>query len=130
MRHFFPAVGTTVRIRLLAAALLAVASPAVRGQAAEAPARNVLLLQSYQQGPAWVQNINDGVLSVFAQSRDFRFNYRFEYMNILDADPSGYPEVYRRRLARRRFGLKARARRPAACCWCTPTSRARRGCRT
>jgi len=85
--------------------LLAACSPALRAQAANPPARTVLLLQSYQQGPAWVQNITDGVLSVFAQSRDFRFNYRFEYMNILDADPPGYPEIYRRRLGRLHFDV-------------------------
>ncbi len=65
----------------------------------------MLLLHSYQQGPAWVQNITDGVLSVLGQSRLFRFNYRFEYMNILDADPSGYAEVYRRRLGGTRFDI-------------------------
>lgn len=85
--------------------VLAVLSPALEAQTAEAPARNVLLLQSYQQGPAWVQNITDGALSVFAQSRDFRFNCRFEYMNILDAAPSGYAEVYRRRLGASRFDI-------------------------
>ena len=53
----------------------------------------------------WVQNISDGVLSVFAQSRDFRFNYRFKYMNILDADPLGYAEVFRRRLGAMRFDI-------------------------
>ena len=79
--------------------------PVPLGQATETPARSVLLLHSYQQGPAWVQNITDGVLSAFAQSRDFRFNYRFEYMNILDADPSGYAEVFRRRLGASRFDI-------------------------
>ncbi len=85
--------------------VLAVCGPALWAQTANAPARSVLLLHSYQQGPTWVQNITDGALSVFAQSRDFRFNYRFEYMNILDADPSGYPEIYRRRLGRLRFDV-------------------------
>ena len=94
-----------MRTRLLAAVVPAVASPALRAQASEPPARSVLLLQSYQQRPAWVQNLTDGVLSVFAQSRDFRFNDRFEYMNILDADPSGYPEIYRRRLGRLHFDV-------------------------
>ncbi|HSV93379.1 MAG TPA: PAS domain-containing protein, partial [Desulfobacterales bacterium] len=89
---------------VLAAVALAVGA-AAWGQAAEAPARSVLLLQSYQQGPAWVQNITDGALSVFARAKDFRFNYRFEYMNILDADPSGYAEVYRRRLGAMRFDV-------------------------
>ncbi len=90
---------------LLVAVLLAVGSPALWAQGASAPARSLLLVHSYQQGPAWVQNITDGVLSVFAQSRDFRFNYRFEYMNILDADPAGYPEIFRRRLGRSRFDV-------------------------
>jgi len=69
--------------------VLAACVPVLRAQAAVAPGRSVLLRHSYQQGPVWVQNITDGVLSVFAQSRDSRFNYRLEYMNILDADPSG-----------------------------------------
>jgi PAS domain S-box-containing protein len=85
--------------------LLAAASSALWAQAANQPARSVLLVHSYQQGPVWVQNITDGVLSVFARSRDFRFNYRFEYMNILDADPSGYPEIFRRRLGRLHFDI-------------------------
>ena len=83
----------------------AAGSRVLQAETAEAPTRSVLLLQSYQQGPAWVQNLTDGVLSVFAQSRDFRFNDRFEYMNILDADPSGYPEIYRRRLGRLHFDV-------------------------
>jgi PAS domain S-box-containing protein len=65
----------------------------------------VLLLQSYQQGPTWVQNITDGVMSALGQSHDFRFNHRFEYMNILDSDPAGYAEVYRRRLGSLRFDV-------------------------
>jgi PAS domain S-box-containing protein len=85
--------------------LLAVASPALWAQTAPVPARSVLLVHTYQQGPVWVQNITDGIMSVFAQSRDFRFNYRFEYMNILDADPAGYPEIYRRRLGRLHFDV-------------------------
>ena len=85
--------------------LLAVCGPALRVEAADLPTRSVLLLQSYQQGPAWVQNITDGVLSVFGKNRDFNYTYRFEYMNILDADPSGYPEIYRKRLGRLHFDI-------------------------
>jgi PAS domain S-box-containing protein len=92
-------------VRALLAAVALALGAAAWGQTAEAPARSVLLLQSYQQGPAWVQNITDGALSVLAQSKDFRFNYRFEYMNILDADPSGYAEVYRRRMGAMRFDV-------------------------
>jgi PAS domain S-box-containing protein len=105
VRRLLAALTPCVRAGLLAAVMLAACSPCVRGQAADPPTRSVLLLQSYQQGPAWVQNITDGVLSVFAQSRDFTFSFRFEYMNILDADPSGYHEVYRRRLGGRQFDL-------------------------
>ena len=104
-RPFLAAVAPSLRTLLLTAVVLAACGPALPAQTAEPPVRSVLLLQSYQQGPVWVQNLTDGALSVFAQSRDFRFNYRFEYMNILDADPSGYPEIYRRRLARRRFDV-------------------------
>ncbi len=105
MRRLVSAVGRAVRARAAVAVVLAVCIQALWGQAAERPARSVLLLQSYRQGPAWVQNINDGVLAVLAESRDFRFNYRFEYMNILDADPSGYAEVYRRRLGAVRLDI-------------------------
>jgi hypothetical protein len=109
VRPFLAAVGLSPGIRLPAAALLpaalALCGPALGAQTASPPARAVLLVHSYQQGPTWVQNITDGVLSVFAQSRDFRFNYRFEYMNILDADPAGYPEIYRRGLGRSRFDV-------------------------
>jgi hypothetical protein len=61
----------------LAAVLLAVCGTALQAQAAEPPARSLLLLHSYQQ----------------------------EYMNILDAEPSGYPEIYSRRLSHRRFDV-------------------------
>jgi signal transduction histidine kinase/ABC-type uncharacterized transport system substrate-binding protein len=63
------------------------------------------LLHSYQQGPEWVQNITDGVLSVFSRNPDFTYIRRFEYMNVLDADPASYPEIYRKRLGRQRFDI-------------------------
>ena len=75
--------------------VLAVCIPALRAQAAEPPARNVLLLQSYDRGSALVQRLTDGVVSVLAKSRDFTINYRFEYMGIFNADPSGWAEAYR-----------------------------------
>jgi PAS domain S-box-containing protein len=85
--------------------VLATSGLGLWGQAAEPPARSVLLLQSYQQGSAWVQHLSDGVLSVFAQSRDFSFSYRFEYMSVFATDPSGWAEAYRRRLSSLRFDI-------------------------
>jgi PAS domain S-box-containing protein len=85
--------------------LLLICAVALPAQPAGLPSRSVLVLHSYQQGPAWVQNITDGILSVFKQSRDFNYVYRFEYMNILDADPSTYPEIYRRRLGNFHFDI-------------------------
>jgi len=85
--------------------VLALCAAALSGQPADPPARRVLVLHSYQQGPAWVQHITDGVLSVLGQSKEFNYTYRFEYMNVLDADPSGYAEIYRRRLGAMRFDV-------------------------
>ena len=79
--------------------------PVLRAQAAEPPARSVLLFQSYQQGAALVQHLTDGVLSVLSKSREFTFTYRFEYMNIHDTDQSAWTEVYRRQLGAHRFDI-------------------------
>jgi len=92
-------------MRLLAFFLLLISTTALSAQPAGLQSRSALVLHSYQQGPAWVQNITDGILSVFKQSRDFNYVYRFEYMNILDADPSTYPEIYRRRLGSLHFDV-------------------------
>ncbi len=105
MRPFFAAVAPSLRARLLAAVVLAACIPAMRARAAVPPARSVLLLQSYVQGPAWVQHLTDGMLSVFAKSREFSFQYRFEYMNVYNADPSGWAEAYRKRLGALRFDI-------------------------
>ncbi|MBN2553504.1 MAG: PAS domain-containing protein, partial [Spirochaetales bacterium] len=93
---------------LLAAFLLAlcpVVPSAQPAQPARTQSRSVLVLHSYQQGPEWVESITDGVLSVLRGNPDFDYVFRFEYMNILDADPSTYPEIYRRRLGGFRFDL-------------------------
>jgi PAS domain S-box-containing protein len=105
MRPLFTAVAPFPRARLLAAVVLAVCSTALRVQAAEPPARSVLLLQSYDRGSALVQHLTDGVVSVLAKSRDFTIDYRFEYMGIFDADPSGWAEAYRQRLGALRFDI-------------------------
>jgi PAS domain S-box-containing protein len=85
--------------------LFLICTAALSAQPAGLQSRSILVIQSYQQGPAWVQNIADGILSVFKQSRDFSYVYRFEYMNILDADPSTYPEIYRQRLGSFHFDV-------------------------
>ena len=85
--------------------LLAACGLAPRAQADEPPARSVLLLQSYDRGSALVQHLTDGVVSVLSKSRDFTFDYRFEYMGIFDADPSGWAEAYRRRLSALSFDI-------------------------
>jgi PAS domain S-box-containing protein len=85
--------------------VIAVAIPSLRAHAAEPPARSVLMLQSYDRGSALVQHLTDGVVSVLSKSRDFTFSYRFEYMGIFDADPSGWAEAYRQRLGALRFDI-------------------------
>jgi PAS domain S-box-containing protein len=105
VRALLAAVASSTRARIAAAALLLACGAALPVFAAEQPARNVLLLQSYQKGPAWVQHLTEGLVSVFSKSRDFTFNYRFEYMSIYDADPSGWAAAYRRRLGALRFDI-------------------------
>jgi PAS domain S-box-containing protein len=85
--------------------VLAVCIPALRARAAEPPARSILLLQSYDRGSALVQHLTDGVVSVLSKNHDFTFSYRFEYMGIFDADPSGWAEAYRQRLGALRFDI-------------------------
>ena len=87
---------------LLLAALAAV--PCV-GEPPARPTRNILVLHSYQAGPDWVENINEGIASVFAAETRFDAVYRYEYMNVLDSDPAGYPQVYGLRLADFPFDL-------------------------
>ena len=105
MGDFLAAVARSFRAHLAAAVVLAACLPALRTQAAELPTRSVLLLQSYDRGSALVQHLTDGVVSVLAKSRDFTFDYRFEYMGIFDADPSGWAEAYRQRLGALRFDI-------------------------
>jgi PAS domain S-box-containing protein len=71
---------------------------------AAAQERSLLILHSYHQGPSWVETVTDGIRSVLDTS-DMDIQYRYEYMNVLDADPAGYAEVYSRRLGRMRFDL-------------------------
>jgi PAS domain S-box-containing protein len=79
---------------------------------ASAQQKKVLILHSYQQGPAWVQRITDGFRSVLDASR-FDCVYRYEYMNVLDADPADYPDIYAKRLGAIRFDLVLCAGNPA-----------------
>jgi PAS domain S-box-containing protein len=74
--------------------------------------KNVLILHSYQQGPGWVQRITDGARSVLDASR-ISCVYRYEYMNILDANPADYPGIYRKRLGAARFDIVLCAGNPA-----------------
>ena len=51
--------------------LLSLCSLAALTESAKKKTRKVLVLHSYQQGPSWVQNVTDGILSVFNRSADF-----------------------------------------------------------
>ena len=85
------------RLAMLLLALLA-AMPC-GGQPSARPVRNLLVLHSYPEGPEWVARINEGIRSVFAADTRFDAEFRYEYMNVLDADPALYPQVYGLRLA-------------------------------
>ena len=98
---------------LLPLVLFSIRPPDVGAAAARKEPRKVLVLQSYQQGPSWVRNVNDGILSILDRSADFDFALRFEYMNVLDVDPKGYPEIYKRRLGGFRFDAVLCAGNPA-----------------
>lgn len=87
--------------------------PALGAPAAEPPARSVLLLQSFAHGSSWVQHLTDGMLSVLSTSREFRFTYRFEYMNVYDVDPSGWADAYRQRLGSLHFDIVVCADAPS-----------------
>ncbi len=90
----------------MAAAILALAvACSSQAQTASGVARRILVLHSYQQGEGWVQNVNDGIRSFFGANREYIWNLRYEYMNVLDTEPSEYPEIYQRRFRRSRFDL-------------------------
>jgi PAS domain S-box-containing protein len=91
------------RLGLLLLAVL-IAVPCA-GQTSARPTRNLLVLHSYQEGPEWVTSINEGIRSVFAADTRFDAEFRYEYMNVLDADPALYPQVYGLRLAAFPFDL-------------------------
>jgi PAS domain S-box-containing protein len=81
------------------AAIAAMAAPPCSGQPAVRPTRNILVLNSYQAGPDWVERINEGIRSAFAAETRFEPVFRYEYMNVLDSDPARYAQVYGLRLA-------------------------------
>ena len=89
----------------LAAVALALGGAALWGQAAEVPARSVLVLQSYQTGPEWTQDVTDGVMSVLTKSRDFRFTCQLEYLTVFDDEPSLCTDKLRLRLGSTRFDI-------------------------
>jgi PAS domain S-box-containing protein len=67
------------------------------------PTRTILVLHSLEEGPGWVQNVNEGIRSVFARDPTFSWVFRYEYLNVLDADPRDYPAVFRLRFPNVRF---------------------------
>ena len=91
--------------RLVLLLLAALAAVPCAGEPSARPTRNILVLHSYQAGPDWVEKINEGIASVFAAETRFEAVYRYEYMNVLDSDPAGYPQVYGLRLADFPFDL-------------------------
>jgi PAS domain S-box-containing protein len=44
-----------------------------------------------------VQNVSEGIRSTFARDTTFSWVFRYEYLNVLDADPRDYPAVFRLR---------------------------------
>ena len=44
-----------------------------------------------------MQNVTEGIRSVFARDRTFSWVFRYEYLNVLDADPRDYPAIFRLR---------------------------------
>ena len=93
------------RLALLLPLLAALAAVPCSSEPLSRPTRNLLVLHSYQEGPEWVANVNEGIRSVFAADSRFDTVFRYEYMNVLDADPALYPQVYALRLAGFRFDL-------------------------
>jgi PAS domain S-box-containing protein len=97
--------------RRLALPLLLAAAFCCRSAAAET--RSILVLHSYQDGQEWVERVNTGIRSVFTPQTGFETVFRYEYMNVLDADPADYPQVYRLRLSGQKFDLVLAVDNPA-----------------
>jgi PAS domain S-box-containing protein len=72
-------------------------------QTGSKPPRTILVLHSLEEGPGWVQNVTEGIRSVFARDRTFSWVFRYEYLNVLDTDPRDYPAVFRLRFPNVRF---------------------------
>jgi PAS domain S-box-containing protein len=85
---------------LLCAALLPVG-----GQSLTKPARTILVVHSFEEGPGWVENVTQGIRSVFARDGTFPWVFRYEYLNVLDADPREYPAIFRLRYPDLRFNM-------------------------
>lgn len=86
---------------LCAAAALAPCDP----QLGSRPTRTILVLHSFAEGPGWVQNVSEGIRSVFARDHTFSWVFRYEYLNVVDADPREFPAVFRLRYRGVRFNL-------------------------
>ncbi len=91
--------------RLALLLLAALAAWPCAGQPASRPARNILVLHSYQEGPEWVDSIDEGISSVFAAETRFEAVFRYEHLNVLDSDPGDYAQVYGLRLGGFPFDL-------------------------
>ncbi|OHD74039.1 MAG: hypothetical protein A2177_14725 [Spirochaetes bacterium RBG_13_68_11] len=91
------------RPRFLPLLLLCAALGPCEAQTGSKPTRTVLVLHSLEEGPGWVQNVTDGIRSVFARDRTFSWVFRYEYLNVLDADPRDYPAIFRLRFPNVRF---------------------------
>jgi PAS domain S-box-containing protein len=90
---------------LLALILLSAAIDPCAAQLPAAPIRTILVLHSLHEGPGWVENVNEGIRSVFEGDRTFSWVFRYEYLNALDADPREYPAIFRLRFPDLRFDL-------------------------
>jgi len=92
-------------VPFLALLLLCAALLPSDAQVRSKPTRTILVLHSHQEGPGWVENVTGGIRSVFDRDRTFSWDFRYEYMNVLDADPREYPAIFRLRFPDLRFNL-------------------------
>ena len=62
-------------------------------------------MHSFEEGTGWVENVTEGIRAVFARDGTYSWIFRYEYLNILDADPREYPAIFRLRYPEMKFNL-------------------------
>lgn len=91
----------SLALLLLCAATVAPGDPRL----GTGPTRTILVLHSLAQGPGWVENVSDGIRSAFERDRTYTWLFRYEYLNVVDADPLEFPQIFRLRYRGARFNL-------------------------